>query len=128
MLQGFAYVTFSSLVGLQRALQLNGTELKGQAISVAVAHQEVPEGQTEAFVLNIPPTADSSGLEALFAVCGPIKSLRLPLDKDTSQLRVGLPCLVLQLQFSSYMTSLLQVCKLNPVLQILHLILKCLRL
>lgn len=89
MVQGFAYVTYATLEGLQNALQMDGQELSGQALSVAVAHQEVPEGQTEAFVLNIPPSADAVALEALFAVCGPIKSLRLPLDKESSQLRVS---------------------------------------
>ena len=89
-MQGFAYVTFSSQEGLQAALHLDGHEAGGQPLSVSLAHQEVQEGQREAFVLNIPPTADNAALEAFFATaCGPIKSLRVPLDKDTSQLRVG---------------------------------------
>lgn len=88
--QGFAYITFASAEGLQNALRMDGSEVAGQPLSVALAHQEVPEGQTEAFVLNIPPSADAAALETLFSVCGPIKSLRLPLDKDTSQIRVPL--------------------------------------
>ena len=93
-LQGFAFITFDTSEALQNALKLNGHEVGGQALSVALAHQEVPDGQTEAFVLNLPPTADSAAVEALLAVCGPVKSLRLPLDRETSQPRVPspLPC------------------------------------
>lgn len=87
-MQGFAYVTFSSHGGLQAALQMNGKEVEGRSLSVALAHQQVSEGQREAFVLNVPPSADKEALEQLFSVCGPIQSVRLPLSKDTNELRV----------------------------------------
>lgn len=86
-------MTFGNYEGLQAALRMEGREVEGRALSVALAHQEVLEGQCEAFVLNIPLSADKEALEKFFTVCGAIKSLRLPLDKDTNQLRVRPPVL-----------------------------------
>ena len=81
-------MTFSSHEGLQAALWMDGKEVEGRSLSIAVAHQEVAEGQREAFVLNVPPSADKEALEMLFSVCGPIHAVRLPLSKDTNELRV----------------------------------------
>ena len=87
-MQGFAYVTFASYEALQAALQMDGTQVEGRALSVALAHQPVAEGEKEAFILNLPASADSDALQSLLSVSGPIKSLRLPLDKSTNELRV----------------------------------------
>ena len=81
-------MTFSSHEGLQAALRLDGKEIEGRPLSVAVAHQEVLEGQREAFVLNVAPSANKEALEQLFSMCGPIQAIRLPLGKDTNELRV----------------------------------------
>ena len=90
--QGFAYVTFATPEGLQKALALDGTQLQGQPLAVAVAHVEVATGEQTAFILNVAEGVDQAALEGLLAPCGPIKSMRIPLDRETSKPRVRGPC------------------------------------
>ena len=89
-LQGFAYVTFASPEALQKALALHGTELHGHELKIAPASQEVPEIARTAFVLDLPASASEDGLRELFALCGNILSMRLPLDRNSAEPRVSL--------------------------------------
>lgn len=81
-------MTFATPEGLQKALALDGTQLQGQPLAVAVSHLEVAAGEQTAFVLNVAEGVDQAALEELLTPCGHIKSMRIPLDRETSKPRV----------------------------------------
>lgn len=70
---------------------MGSPELRGQKLAVAGAHRPVGDDDRVAFVLNLAPETTSEAVEALLGTCGTIKSVRIPLDRHTSQPRVCNP-------------------------------------
>merc|ERR1711879_571550 len=67
---GFAFITYKSKEGVLAALEYNGEEYGGRTLLVKI------DGKV--FVQGLPNTVQDAEVEAFFAKCGEIQSIRLP--------------------------------------------------
>ncbi|KAG8854312.1 Splicing factor [Tulasnella sp. 330] len=84
----FCYLQYTSSVSANAALELDGLEVEqGMALSVAISNPERKKVRTDAnielreiYVAGLAKTTTQKDLETLFADCGAIKGVRVPLD------------------------------------------------
>jgi len=90
MLRGKAFVKFNTEAGLVKCLALNGTEVDGRRLRIEHAaklsepkpmSERDPESTT-IFVGGISYYTNEESLGTVFADCGPIKDIRMPLNED----------------------------------------------
>jgi len=96
--RGIAFITFTDTEALNSAKQLNETEFAGRTIYVIPAGERVSSGKGKgnangskgkgkgneftAFVRNLPFQTQEDELKKLFADCGQIENLRMPLNEE----------------------------------------------
>ncbi|KAI8335408.1 hypothetical protein BC941DRAFT_461962 [Chlamydoabsidia padenii] len=93
--RGFGYVDFATAEDLASARELNGTEFQGRNIRIDDA-TPAPRRQKDenystrtstVFVANIARSLDEAGLREAFESFGTITDVRLPVDRETEQIR-----------------------------------------
>ena len=81
--KGFAWITFKSAVGRDKAIEYNGESYAGQTLFVERSgqHRKAEAHGFEIFVKNFPYETEEAELLALFEHCGPVKRLNMPTNK-----------------------------------------------
>jgi nucleolin len=93
--RGFGYVDFANAADVAAARELNGVEFQGRNIRIDDA-TPAPRRQKDenysprtstVFVANIARSLDEAGLREAFESFGTINEVRLPIDRETEQIR-----------------------------------------
>ncbi|ORZ06084.1 hypothetical protein BCR42DRAFT_176185 [Absidia repens] len=93
--RGFGYVDFANSEDLESARELNGVEFQGRNIRLDTATPAVRRQKDEnysprtntVFVANICRSLDEAGLREAFEPFGSIVEVRLPISRETEQIR-----------------------------------------
>ena len=105
-IKGFAFVDFDTHEAALKACELNEHEIKGRYVKVNLSTKDrsaastpkkgkfmggpstprdKPAGCTTVFIGNLPWSITEDSLYAAFEPCGPIKQVRIALDRETQQ-------------------------------------------